>query len=123
MEEEQSNKISGKLNFELLEESGMNLQIPFNFNFEFIPLFVIFESNYEFFFSRNTLKYAFENSNMDLKIILSFRFEKSNLSFEKWKNNYSIEKLDGNQIEEEPQLIYKKEEQNFIITFSKDEKN
>lgn len=58
-----------------------------------------------------------------IKIILSFRFEKSNLSFEKWKNNYSIEKLDGNQIEEEPQLIYKKEEQNFIITFSKYEKN
>ena len=122
LEEEQSDKISGKLNFELLEESGMNLQIPFNFNFEFIPLFVIFESNYGFFLSRNTLKYAFEKSNLDLKIILSFRFEKSNLSFEKWKNNYSIEKLDGNQIEEEPQLIYKKEEQNFIITFSKDKK-
>ena len=40
----------------------------------------------------------------------------------KWRNNYSIEKLDGNQIEEEPQLIYKKEEQYLIITFSKDEK-
>ena len=72
LEEEQSDKISGKLNFELLEESGMNLQIPFNFNFEFIPLFVIFESNYGFFLSTNTLNYAFENSNMDLKIIFKF---------------------------------------------------
>lgn len=122
LDEDKSDKISGKLNFELLEESGMSLQIPFNFNFEFIPLNVIFESNYGFFLSRNTLKYAFENSSMNLEIFLYFRFEKSNLSFDKWKNNYSIEKLEGNQIEEEPQLKYQKEEQKFIMTFTKDEK-
>ena len=122
LEDEQREKISGKLNFELLEEKGMNLQIPFYFSFEFIPLNLIFESNYGFYLSGNNLKYTFEISDLNLVLFFSFRFEKSYLSFEKWKNSYSIEKLEGNQVEEEPQLIFNNEEQKFMMTFSKDEK-
>ena len=122
LEEEEYNKVSGELNFELIEEKDMSLQIPFNFNFEFIPLKIIFESNNGFFFKENNLKYANEFSPLDLEISLSFKFEKSNLLFDKWKNNYSIEKLEGNQLEEEPELIFKEDKQEFLLKFSKYEK-
>ena len=118
LEEEENDAITGKLNFEIAEQSDINLQIPFNFNFQFIPLNVIFESNYEFFYSKNTLKYAFEYSPLNFEIYISFRFEKSILPFDKWKNNYSIEKIKGNQIDEEPQLIYQEDNQRFLMTFN-----
>ena len=120
IEEEENDKITGQLNFEIVEESDTNLLIPFNFKFEFIPLNVIFESNYNFFFSKeNNLKYAFENSPLNLELFLSFRFEKSILPFDKWKNNYSIEKLEGNDVEEEPKLIFNEDDQKFLVSFSK----
>ena len=90
-------------------------------NFEFVLKFDLlklnFESNYNFYWKKDRL--ILIDNFIDLGSIINIKlfFSLDNIDIDYWKDNFSILKLEENEIEEHPKIKYSYEIKSFDIFY------